>query len=264
MTHRGRRWLWFAVTLIGLWLFLPAFAVLPMSLNDTNRMSVWPENRSLRLYEQLFGNPQWSAALTRSFKIGAIVTVLAVVLGTLAALAIARGFSRTRRAALNAVILAPVIIPVVIAAIASYALFLQWNIIGSERALIFAHTSVAIPFVVIPVLASLRGINPRLEFAAQSLGASRPSAVWHVTLPLIRPGIAVGAFLAFMQSFDEVVLSLFLTGPLSRTLPVRMYSALIDDLGPTVAAAAAVIILFTTVAVVSIGMTRLSEARGGY
>lgn len=254
-------WLWIVVGLTTIWLFLPAFAVVPMSLNASNRMSVWPAQRSLRLYENLFGDPQWYQTLIRSFKIGAIVMVLATILGTAAALGIARGFSSRRGLLLNAVILAPIIIPIVIAAIASYSLFLEWNLVGTELALILSHTCIAIPFVVIPVLASLRGVDPNLESAAQSLGARPASAIWHVTIPLILPGIAVGAFLGFMQSFDEVVVSLFLTGPLSRTLPVRMYSALIDDLDPTVAAASSVVIVLTTLAVLAVGVRRLSEAR---
>lgn len=255
------KWLWVTASLTAFWLFLPAYAVIPMSLNASNRMSVWPDQRSLRLYDNLFSDPQWYETLIRSFKIGAIVMVLATVLGTAAALGIARGYSSRRGLLLNAVILAPIIVPIVIAAIASYSLFLEWNIVGTERALILSHTCIAIPFVVVPVLASLRGVDANLEFAAQSLGARPAAAVWYVTIPLILPGIAVGAFLGFMQSFDEVVVSLFLTGPLSRTLPVRMYSALIDDLDPTVAAASSVVILLTTLAVIVVGVRRLSEAR---
>lgn len=260
----ARRW-WLLVlgALTGTWLFLPSLAVLPMSLNASRRLSVWPQQRSLRLYGELFGNPVWYDALLRSLRIAALVTVLAVVLGTAVALGISRGFAPRAGAVLNAVILAPIIVPIVVASVSLYALFLQWGVVGTERALVLAHTSLAIPFVVIPVLASLRTVDRALESAAHSLGANRAQALWHVTLPLIRPGIAVGAFLAFMQSFDEVVMSLFLVGPRTRTLPVRMYSALVDDLDPTVAAASALVLLFTTFAVLVVGVTRLTKARLG-
>jgi ABC-type spermidine/putrescine transport system permease subunit II len=119
MTALRHRSLWVLGVVVGLWLFLPAFAVLPMSFNATNRLSIWPENRSLRLYEQLFGNEEWSDAILRSLGVGMVVALLSVVLGVAAALGIARGLSRRRGLALNAVIIAPIIIPVVIAAIAS-------------------------------------------------------------------------------------------------------------------------------------------------
>ena len=256
-----RRWLIVVGAVIGLWLFTPTLAVLPMSLNASRRMSVWPAERSLDLYRELFGNPNWYEALLRSFRIAAIVTVLATLMGTAVAFAIARGFNRRRGAALNALVLAPIIVPIVVASVSLYAAFLQWRLVGTEQGLILAHTSLGIPFVVLPVLASLRGVERQLESAAQSLGAPPAQAVWLVTIPLIRPGVIVGAFLAFMQSFDEVVMSLFLAGPRTQTLPVRMYSALVDDLDPTVAAASGLVLLVTVLAVLTVGVSRLAKAR---
>jgi putative spermidine/putrescine transport system permease protein len=256
-----RRWLAVLGVVTGLWLFTPTLAVLPMSLNASRRMSVWPQERSLELYGELFGNPTWYESLLRSFRIAAIVTVLATLMGTAVAFAVARGFNPRRGAVLNALILAPIIVPIVVASVSLYAVFLQWQLVGTELALILAHTSLGIPFVVLPVLANLRGVEQQLESAAQSLGAAPAQAVWLVTIPLIRPGIVVGAFLAFMQSFDEVVMSLFLAGPRTRTLPVRMYSALVDDLDPTVAAASGLVLLVTVLAVLTAGVSRLAKAR---
>jgi len=260
-TSWRRLWLVVLVGLIAVWLLLPATVVLPMSLNATSRLSIWPEERSFDLYREFFADPEWTNALIRSFRTAAIVSVLATVLGTAAALGIVRGFRRGA-GIVNAVILAPIIVPVVVAAVASYLVYLRWGLVGTPLALIVAHTCLAIPYVVVTVLASLRGVNPRLESAARSLGSSPAGAVWHVTLPLIRGGVIVGAFLAFMQSFDEVVVSVFLASRRGRTLPVQMYSSLIEDIDATVAVASSVILVLSIVLVLLVGVSRLANARG--
>jgi len=255
-----RLWLYLLVGLIAAWLLLPATVVFPMSLNETSQLSIWPKERSLHLYREFFDDPEWFNALIRSLRTAAIVSVLATALGTAAALGIVRGFRRGA-GLINAVILAPIIVPVVVAAVASYLVYLRWGLVGTPLALIVAHTSLAIPYVVVTVMASLRGVNPRLELAARSLGSSPASAVWHVTFPLIRGGMVVGAFLAFMQSFDEVVISVFLASRGSRTLPVQMYSSLIEDIDATVAVASSVILILSIVLVLLVGVTRLASAR---
>lgn len=260
MRGRARPWQYVLVAFVAAFLLLPTFAVLPMSLNATSRLTIFPEERSLALYQEFFTNPEWYLALLASFRTGAIVALLATVLGTAAALGIARGFRRAS-GIVTAWVLAPIVIPVVVAAVASYMSYLRWGLVGTPYALIAAHTCLAIPFVVVTVLASLRSVNPRLEFAARSLGASPASAVWHVTLPLIRPGIVVGAFLGFMQSFDEVVMSLFLASRTGRTLPVQMYSSLAEDLDATVAVASSVILVVTVVLILSVGVGRVASAR---
>ena len=157
--------------------------------------------------------------------------------------------------------MAPLILPIVVAAVASYLVYLRWGLAGTTIGLIVAHTCVAIPFVVVPVLAALQSVEPKLEFAAQSLGATPMESLGLITLPLIRSAVFVGFFLAFMTSFDEVVLSLFLSGPGIKTLPIQMYSALMETTDPTIAAAAAVVLIFTFVTVAVVGVGRLAKAR---
>lgn len=253
-------WLSLFGGLVACWLFLPALVVLPMSLNATNRLSVWPTERSLRLYESFFSSPGWYNSTLFSLVIALVVSVCATVLGAAAALALDRGFSRSR-GLISAVLLAPLILPIVVAAVASYLVYLRWGLVGTPIGLIAAHTCVAIPFVVVPVLAALQGVERKLEFAAQSLGATPAESLRLVTIPLIRSALLVGFFLAFMTSFDEVVLSLFLTGPGVTTLPIRMYSALMEITDPTIAAAAAVVLIFTFLAVSVVGIRRLARAR---
>jgi putative spermidine/putrescine transport system permease protein len=158
-------------------------------------------------------------------------------------------------------LLAPLILPVVVAAVACYLVYLTWGLVDTPWGLIAGHTCIAIPFVIVPVSASLQSVERRLEFAAQSLGASPAQSLWLVTLPLIRSSVLVGFFLAFMTSFDEVVLSLFLTGPGITTLPIQMYSALVEITDATIAAAASVVLLFTFIAIAFIGIGRLAQAR---
>lgn len=255
-----RLWLYGLVGLIAAWLLLPATVVFPMSLNATSRLSIWPEERSFQLYRDFFDDPEWFNALIRSLRTAAVVSLLATVLGTAAALGIVRGFRRGG-GLVNAVILAPIIVPIVVAAVASYLVYLRWGLVGTPYALIVAHTCLAIPYVVVTVIASLRGVNPRLELAARSLGSSSAGAVWHVTFPLIRSGVVVGAFLAFMQSFDEVVISVFLANRRGRTLPVQMYSSLVEDIDATVAVASSVILLLSIGLVLLVGVSRLASAR---
>lgn len=257
---KGRIWLSIFGGLVAIWLFLPALVVLPMSLNATNRLSVWPQERSLRLYENFFGNPQWYNSTLLSIGIALTVSVCATVLGAAAALALDRGFSRSR-GLISAVLLAPLILPIVVAAVASYLVYLRWGLVGTPFGMIVAHTCIAIPYVVVPVLAALQGFERKLEFAAQSLGATPAESLRLVTIPLIRSALLVGFFLAFMTSFDEVVLSLFLSGPGVTTLPIQMYSALVEITDPTIAAAAAVVLIFTFVTVSVVGVGRLARAR---
>jgi putative spermidine/putrescine transport system permease protein len=253
-------WLSLFGGIVASWLFLPALVVLPMSLNATNRLSVWPPQQSLRLYESFFTNPVWYGSALRSIGVALAVSVIATILGTAASLAIDRGFTKAR-GVMGALLLAPLILPIVVAAVASYLVYLRWGLVGTPQGMIAAHVCIAIPFVVVPVLASLQSVERRLEFAAQSLGATPLQSLYLVTLPLIRSAVLVGFFLAFMTSFDEVVLSLFLTGPGMTTLPIQMYSALVEITDPTIAAAASVVLLFTFVTIAFVGVGRLARAR---
>jgi putative spermidine/putrescine transport system permease protein len=257
---KSRMWLSIFGGLVAIWLFLPALVVLPMSLNATNRLSVWPAQRSLRLYESFFSNPLWYNSTLLSIGIALTVSVCATLLGAAAAFALNRGFSRSR-GLLSAVLLAPLILPIVVAAVASYLVYLGWGLVGTPFGMIAAHTCIAIPFVVLPVLAALQGFERKLEFAAQSLGATPVGSLFLITIPLIRSALLVGFFLAFMTSFDEVVLSLFLSGPGVTTLPIQMYSALVEITDPTIAAAAAVVLIFTFITVSVVGVGRLARAR---
>jgi putative spermidine/putrescine transport system permease protein len=172
------------------------------------------------------------------------VVVLATLLGTLAALGIAR-LPKTLRVLASALILSPLIVPAIVVAIGIYYAFARYGLVGTPAGLILAHTCLAVPFVVISVNASLAGIDPRLEQAALSLGATPTGTFFQVTLPLIRPGVLAGALFAFITSFDELVVALFISGSGAVTLPRRMWDDLLYQIEPTIAAVSTLTIVLS-------------------
>jgi len=164
----------------------------------------------------------------------------ATVLGTSTALGLVRG-RYPARALLNGVVLSPLIVPTVIVALGMYILYLRLRLVGTMLALVVAHTTLSLPYVVINVAAALRTMDPTVELAAQSLGATPLRTFFQVTLPLIFPSVIAGALFAFMTSWDEVVVSLFLSTPFLQTLPVVIWTQVRTDVDPTVAAASSLV-----------------------
>ncbi|NOJ60281.1 ABC transporter permease [Arthrobacter sp. 260] len=230
-------------------LILPVLIVIPMSFSDARNFSFPPKGFSLRWYENFFTSAKWTDSLFTSLQVGILTAVLATVLGTLAAVSIAR-MSPKFSGFLSGLYMAPMIVPGVIFAVAIYAVFLRWQLVGSLFGFVAAHTMLALPFVITSVSSSLSGYNPGLTTAASSLGAGPVRAFLTVTLPLILPGVVSGFVLAFVTSFDESVVSLFLQTPNLETLPVNMYNAIATEIDPTVSAAATLVILVTTILVV--------------
>ncbi|MDF3337327.1 ABC transporter permease [Mycolicibacterium septicum] len=230
---------------VGLWLVAPSLIVVPLSFTDRPSFTFPPTGWSTRWYRTFFEDPAWIAALKASLEVGILVAVFATVFGTAAAVAL----SRTRLAArqgIRAFLLAPMVVPVIVVAVGLYALFLRLNLLGTLFGFVVAHTMLALPFVIVPVMASLQGFDRRLEDAAAICGAGRWTTFRTVTLPLVAPGVLSGALFAFATSFDEVVLSLFIQNPYLQTLPVKMYASVTRDTDPTIAAAATLILALTT------------------
>jgi putative spermidine/putrescine transport system permease protein len=247
-----------AAVLIGVWLLAPMLVVIPMSLTDRRSLGFPPSGWSLQWYERFFTEEQWHGALLTSVQIALLVTVLATVFGTAAAFALVRG-RFPGKGAVNALLLAPLVVPVVIVAIAVFGVYLRWQLSGTVLGFVMAHTALALPFVIITVSASLRGFDRRLELAAANLGASPATTFRKVTLPLILPGVLSGALFAFITSFDEVVVALFLQSPDVRTLPVQMFTSVTREVDPTIAAASTMILVLTTALLVLFAFTRRQE-----
>ncbi len=190
-----------------------------------------------------------------------LVTIVSTVLGTLAAL----GLSRTNlpaRSVILGVLISPMIVPVIITAVAVffiYAKFGGWTgipLLGTLLGLVLAHTVLATPFVVITVTSTLTGFDWSLARAAQSLGASPLRTFRKVILPLIAPGVVSGALFAFVTSFDEAVVALFISSAEQRTLPKQMFSGIRDQISPTITAAATVLVIFSTLLLVGAELMR--------
>ncbi|MCW2690745.1 MAG: polyamine transporter permease [Mycobacterium sp.] len=231
---------------VALWLVAPSLVVIPLSFTDKPSFNFPPTGFSTRWYTNFFADPAWSGALLASVRVGLLVVVVATVSGTAAAVALTRATFRGQQA-VRAVLLAPMIAPVIVVAIGLYALFLRAHLLGTTFGFVVAHSMLALPFVIIPVVASLQGFDRRLESVAAICGANRWRTFRQIILPLIAPGVISGALFAFVTSFDEVVLSLFIQSPYLQTLPVKMYASVTRDTDPTIAAAATLILAVTTV-----------------
>ncbi len=234
---------------VCLYLALPTLVVIPLSFSSSPFLTFPPPGWSLRWYENFFERSEWLVATQHSLVVATGVTVAATLLGTLAAI----GLTRTKfrgSGLINAVLSTPLIVPAIIYAVGSYALFVQFGLVGSSFGLMVAHTALALPFVIVNVSASLRTMDGNVERAARSLGASLPRAFCTVVLRQIAPGVGAGALFAFLTSFNEVVLAIFVTSPDTKTLPVQMWSSIRLDLDPTIAAAATLLVGATCVIVI--------------
>jgi putative spermidine/putrescine transport system permease protein len=228
------------------YLLAPTLVIIPMSVTEASIMSFPPEGFSLQWYERMFTDRQWSSGMVNSLQVAILASILATALGTLAALGLTRG-RFPGRAAVNAIVLTPLIVPVVIIAIGMFSLFVQWRISGSLIGLVIAHTALAMPFVIVSVGASLRTMDRNLELAAANLGADPSRTFLRITLPIILPGVLAGAIFAFITSWDEVVVAIFLTSARFRTLPVEMWEQVRQVVDPTVAAVSTTLLVVTTV-----------------
>ena len=187
--------------------------------------------------------------------IAVFTTLVSTVLGTMTALGLVRGRFPGRQLA-TAIFLTPMVVPVIVTAVAIYGLYAKLRLVGTLSGMVMAHTVLALPFVIINVSAVLQGVDWRLEQAARSLGASPMRALALVTVPLIRPGIVAGALFAFVTSFDDLVVALFVSGTRAVTLPVRMWAGIQFELNPTVAAVSAMLIAVSIVAFATVELAR--------
>jgi putative spermidine/putrescine transport system permease protein len=218
-------------------LLAPILAVIPLSVNDGSFLSYPLQGISGRWYEAVFAPTPWMPALHNSLVVAAATTVLATVAGTLAAYGLAFADFRFKQVVM-ALLISPMVVPIVIIALAVYLGFARYGLVHTFTGLVLAHTMLAIPFVVITVSATLHGFDANMVRAAASLGAGPLSAFRTVTMPLIAPGILSGAVFAFVTSFDDVVVAMFLAGPGQFTVPRRMFNALRDKLDPSIVALA--------------------------
>ncbi|WDD90233.1 ABC transporter permease (plasmid) [Burkholderia sp. FERM BP-3421] len=233
------------VALALLYLVLPVLAIVPLSFSSSTFLVYPIPDVSLRWYETLFASDAWRSAAVNSFIVAPIATLIATTLGTLAAVGLSKTAFRGK-SFLLAVLLSPMIVPVVIVGVGMYLFFAPLGLAGTYTGLICAHAALGTPFVVTTVLATLQGIDPNLARASLSLGANPLTTFFRVTLPLIAPGVMAGALFAFATSFDEVVVTLFLAGADQTTLPRQMFAGIRENINPTIAALATILIVLST------------------
>jgi len=222
-------------------LVAPALIAIPVSLTSQNYLSLPWDGLSLQYYREVFTSPDWMSSFFQSSMIGLTSAALATVMGTLAAVGLWRLSSRWGEV-LRGILLLPLVIPPIIAAMAFYRLYVPLRLIDTYTGLILAHAALAAPLVLITVGASLAGFDRRLEQASRNLGASSSQTLWRVILPQVRPGVISGAVFAFIASWDEIVVTLFLSKFSVYTLPRRMWNGIRENTDPAVAAAAVVLL----------------------
>jgi putative spermidine/putrescine transport system permease protein len=258
-----RRWLGAAtVAALVAFLSIPTVVVFGVSVNPTEILSFPPNGFSLAWYGKAITYPQFQRAIRNSLWVTAISTVLAVVIGTAAALALERHRPPGHRL-FAGLLLSPLIIPGVVLGLGLLILAAAGGWVGSPWILVFAHTLLTLPFVMRSVWVSLQALDPMLELAAASLGASPLHAFRTVTLPLLRPGILAGVLFALVVSFNDFAASLFISNRVTEILPVAMFNYIRNYTDPTIAAVSTLLILATVVVLLVadriVGMSRILQ-----
>ena len=248
------------VALVLLFLISPILAVMPLSFNSESFFTYPMPGYSLKWYEDFFFNPRWTGSVKMSFFVAFATTILATTLGTLAALGLSRS-NFPRKSTMMAILISPMIVPVIISAVGMFKFYAQLDLAGTRIGIILAHTALATPFVVITVTATLASFDKTLMRAGASCGAPPHTVFFKVVMPLILPGMISGALFAFVTSFDEVVVVLFLASPEDRTLPLQMFSGIREMISPTITAAATVLVLISTALLITLEMLRRRSER---
>lgn len=248
------------VAVMCVWLLAPIVIVVILAFSGDGYLHFPPSSLSLQWFARFFGNAQWQRALLSSLIIGAIACLVSTMIGFFAAYAFLRTEFRGKKLLLS-LLLTPVIVPSIITAIAMYYLAGKLGLIGSYLWIGLCHAVIAMPVVLLILLAALHAVDPNLERAALGLGSSRVRVFCRIVLPIALPGVISAALFAFLASFDELLISLFLAGVHTQTLPVRIWNSLNLQVEPTIAAVSAFLIAVTCVILAADGLLRHRRAQ---
>ncbi len=237
------------------YMLAPLAVIFIISFSSAQYLTFPPPGFSMQWYEKMFSNPTWTKSLGTSLKIMIPAAFFSTVLGTAAALALSR-MSGKWATVLRGLLMAPLIVPVIITAAAIFGVFRIWGLYGTLSGLIIAHVILTLPYVLSTVSAALTLFDTRLEDAAANCGAPPWTAFYRITLPLISPAVLSGLLFAMVISFDELIVSLFLSTPQVRPVTVQMWSNIKGDTDPTIAAIATVLFLFSLLALLLDGLAR--------
>ncbi|MDB4279910.1 ABC transporter permease [bacterium] len=267
-----RIWHYTYLTICGLvffFLIAPLFVILPLSFNaeqyihfSAKMLALDPDGFSLRWYEDMIWgtkNP-WGLAAKNSIIIAFFATIGSTILGTVAALGLSSRHM-PYKAAFMALLISPMIVPLIISGTAIFFFMAKVGLAATHTGIVLAHIVLGTPFVVITVTATLSGFDHSVTRAAASLGSNPVNTFMKITLPLILPGVISGALFAFVTSFDEVVVVLFLAGLENTTIPIQMWVGLREQLSPTIMAVATCLIIMSTLILVTAELLRRRSER---
>jgi ABC-type spermidine/putrescine transport system permease subunit II len=246
--------------LIIVFLLAPFLVLIPMSFGSADIAEFPPRSLSVEQYKRFLESKPWVQALFTSIRVAVATMAISTTLGTMAAFGLVRGRFRGI-ATISSLLIAPRFVPIIITALAYYAFLVKIRLIGTEYGLVLAHTILACPYVIIIVSSNLRGFDRSLEQASRILGANPFQTTLRVTLPLIRPGIISAALFAFMLSFDEIVVAIFICGTHTETLPKRMWDSLTYEMEPTLPAISTLILVATILVFATAGWAQRTAAR---
>ena len=241
--------------LVVFYMLVPLAIVLIISFSSAPFLTFPPPGFSMQWYEKFFSDPAWVRSLLVSLQVMVPTAILATVCGTAAAVGLSRGTFRGA-AIINGTLMAPLVVPVIITAAAMFGVFRVWGLYGTLPGLVLAHTILTIPYVLSTVGASVKLVDQRLEDAAANLGARPWTAFRRVTLPLILPAVLSGLLFSMVISFDELIVSLFISTPTVRPVTVQMWSNIRGDTDPTIAAIATLLFLFSLAALLVEALAR--------
>jgi len=242
----------FATVISLIFLVMPLLLIVIGSFGDRAYLSVPPNKITIFWYEQAASESRWLKALGNSFYIGLATVLVSLILGTMTALALSRSNAKWVRQ-LKPLFLAPMMIPHVIIAIGLYPTMIDFGLNNTFGAVILAHVVISTPIVIVVVGSSLASYSRTLELAAYTLGAKPIRAFRRITVPMIRNGLMVAGVFAFVTSFDELMLALFLTDSKTETLPRLIWENLIFNLTPVVAAVSTVVMFATVILLLAVG-----------
>lgn len=252
---------------VFLFLIGPILVIIPLSFNaepyftfTKDMLSFDPDGYSLRWYQDFFSSPDWLRSIQNSFLIAIAATIVSTVLGTLAALGLSSRFM-PYRAAVMGLMISPMVVPLIISAAGMFFFYSKTGLVQSYVGVILAHAVLGTPFVVITVTSTLMGFDHSLTRAAASLGASPMRTFFKVVLPLVTPGVVSGALFAFITSFDEVVVVLFISGPEQRTVPIQMWAGIREQISPTILAVATLLVVLSILLLTTLELLRRRSER---
>ncbi len=253
--------------LIFFFLIFPIIVIMPLSFNAGNYFTFTPEmlrleieGYSLKHYRDFLTNPDWQVALFNSFRIAPVATLLSVGFGTLAAIGLSQSHVPFRRT-IMAILISPMIVPLILSAAGMYFFYSRIGLQGTYIGVVLAHAALGIPFVIITVTATLTGFDRSLTRASASLGAGPVKTFFKIQMPLILPGVISGGLFAFITSFDEVVVVLFVGSASLKTLPWEMFNGLREQISPTILAIATILITLSVLLLSTIEILRRRSER---